>query len=94
VHLAVDDHPVGGDKTILDHAQTPIELAERHVFLPDHATIVDHEHVFAGLLGGNRLIGNEQCQIRRRSRHPNAPEHARRKQVIRIVQDGAAANGT
>ena len=63
MHLAVDDHTVSGNKTILDHAQTLIELAKRHVFLPNHAAIVDHEHVFAGLFGGNRLIGNEQCQI-------------------------------
>src|SRR5215471_12361151 len=94
VDLAVDDHTVGGDKTILDHAQTHIELAKRYVFLTNYAAIVDHEHVFAGLFGGNRLIGDEQCQISRRSGYPNAPEHARSEYVVRIVKHGAAANGT
>ena len=65
VHQAVDDHAVSGDKAVLDHAQTFIELAKCHLFLPDHAAIVDNEHVFAGLLGGNCLIGNEQSQISR-----------------------------
>ena len=53
-----------------------VELAERHVFLADHAAVIDHQHVFARLLGADGGIGNKQRGVRRRTGHANAAEHA------------------
>ena len=70
-----------------------VELAERDVFLPHHAAVIDDQHVFARLLGADRGIGNQQRRIRWRAGHADAAEHAGREDAVGIGEHGAAADG-
>src|SRR5208282_4127155 len=92
LHRGVDDDAIGRRKAVLDHAQAVVELAERDVFLPHHAAVVDHEHEFARLLGADRGIGNEQRGIGRRAGHADAAEHAGRENGVGIAEHRAAAD--
>ena len=68
---------------VLDHAQAVASLPERHVFLRDRVVGADHIDELAHLLGADRDIRHQQRLIRRRARHPDAREHARREQALR-----------
>ena len=81
-----------GGEAFLDHAQAVVELAERDVFLPRDAAVVDHQHEFARLLGADRRIGNEQRRVGRRAGHADAAEHAGREQAAGIGEHRAAAD--
>ena len=85
-HQAVDDDAIGGGEPVLDHAQAAVDLAERDVFLSDHAAVIDDEHEFAHLLGADRGVGNEQRRIGRRAGHADAAEHAGRENAVGVVE--------
>src|SRR5262245_27081500 len=59
-HQAVDDDAVVGCEPFLDNPQSVDDLAKRHVLLPCRALGIDHQHVLARLLGGDRRIGHQQ----------------------------------
>src|SRR5580700_5468765 len=92
-HQAVDDDAIGGGEPVLDHAQTAVDLAEGDVFLLHHVAVIDDQHELAHLLGADRGVGNEQRAIGRRAGHPDAAEHAGRKDAVAVGEDGAAADG-
>src|SRR5580693_4167986 len=86
-HQAIDDDAIGGGEPVLDHAQPAVDLSKRDVFLLDHVAVVDNQHEFAHLLGADRGVGDQQRGIWRRARHPDAAEHAGRKDAVGVVED-------
>ena len=91
---SVDDETVIGPEARLDHPQiVGRHLPERHEALGDLVVGADDEDIFARLLAADGRVGREQRRIRRRGRHPHAGEHAGREHAVRIVEQGADANG-
>src|SRR6202034_3184428 len=83
-HQAVDNHAIGRGQPFLDHTQVVIDLSGNHIFLPNDAAIVDHQHVLVRLLSADGRIGNKQRSKCRRTRYADAAEHAWRENTIGI----------
>src|SRR5260370_22606814 len=57
---AVDHDAVIGSDAVLDNAQSVVGVAEHDVFRPGDVLVVEHQHVFARLLGPDRDLGQQQ----------------------------------
>jgi len=73
------DDAVAGRDAVLDHAQVSDQLTKRHIAQPRNVVLIDHVDEFARLLGADGGVGEHQRLIRRRGRHLDAREHARRE---------------
>src|SRR6185369_3756614 len=94
LHQTADDHAVFRPDAVLDDAlAVRHKLAERDVFLPRRVLAIDHQHVFADLLGADCQVRHQQRLVRLRGRHAHAREHAGREHAVGIGKDRASADG-
>ena len=94
LHEAADHDAVVGPDTFLNDAQIiGRQLADCDVFLPRRILPVDDHDIPTRLLGANGRIRYQQRLIGRRTRHADASEHPRRKDLVGICEDRPTTNG-
>ena len=91
--LAADHDPVVGADPLAHDAQALDQRAELHRAPLRNVVVPDDVDEASGLIGGNRLVGEQKRLIVGRALQAHAGEHAWREQPLRVGHNRAGAQG-